>query len=351
MQKSPVAYTKGALKIGNSYLSALTQSGTGVTKSVENETPDSGRPDFALPLVVYKLVEVELPKSDVNYVITNHKVDNTADPVDVSVEKKWEGDRNGDYPDSAKVYLLQNGKRYGDAVTLSKANNWAHTWEGLPSKYEGTDAEVVYTVEEAAVDGYKASVTTKGGDAYSYVLTNTKQVITGDIIVKKIRSDDDEITLQGAEFDLYIVDASGSAKPELGIDVDKVVKFNTAPIVTGADGAITVKDVEVGETYYLVETKSPAGYEMLTCPIRFTVNGAADEPVIVVAEGSPGQAWAQVDEKSADVLLVKNLGGYELPSTGGSGTKAFVMLGATLVVASVTVLFFRRNHKRQSVSH
>ena len=78
-------------------------------------------------------------------------------------------------------------------------------------------------------------------------------------------------------------------------------------------------------TYYLVETKAPAGYNRLEEPVTVTVAGSDADPTSLT-----------VNEK------VENSAGTLLPSTGGMGTTVFYVLGAVLVVGAGVLLITKK---------
>lgn len=76
-------------------------------------------------------------------IITNTATGTTS----YTVEKQWILPEGVEWPE-VTVTLLQNGTEY-DKVTLSKDNNWQHTFDNLP-KYGGTPfGEYDYTVQES----------------------------------------------------------------------------------------------------------------------------------------------------------------------------------------------------------
>lgn len=88
----------------------------------------------------------------------------------VAVSKKWVGGNEASRPESVTVQLLSNGVVI-DTADLSAANNWAHSFEKLPT----TDAEgdpYQYNVEELTVPGYSSRIT--GDSRNGFVITNTK---------------------------------------------------------------------------------------------------------------------------------------------------------------------------------
>ena len=107
----------------------------------------------------YSAREVEVPDG---YYITDDgklidadtwQITNTKSPLtSISVEKRWEGEP----ADSVTVYLMCNGVQLQEA-TLSEENDWFYKWEDLPVYGKLAD-RLVYTVEEARLRGYEASV-------------------------------------------------------------------------------------------------------------------------------------------------------------------------------------------------
>ena len=92
--------------------------------------------------------------------------------------------------------------------------------------------------------------------------------------------------------------------------------------------------------YYLYETKAPAGYNLLTKPVKFNISAAYNEDgsnytgvTVTVDDGAPSNAL------SANVV---NKSGSTLPETGGVGTTIFYALGGLLVVGAGVILITRK---------
>ena len=100
--------------------------------------------------------------------------------VSVKVSKVWEDNNNEELtrPDSVTVKLLADGKDTGKTLELSKATEWAGTFENL-DKYDAEGNEIKYTVDEAEIpEGYSAVVS--GDAAKGFVITNSLVPPTGD---------------------------------------------------------------------------------------------------------------------------------------------------------------------------
>ncbi len=126
----------------------------------------------------------------------------------------------------------------------------------------------------------------------------------------------------------------GEYRVALTSDTDIVYDIDAGnPVIKGLDDSVT---------YYLYETKSPAGYNLLSEPVSFRItaeysaDGSALKegyPTVTVGTGEPSMSL------SADVV---NQSGAELPSTGGIGTTLFYVLGGVLVLAAVVLLVTKK---------
>lgn len=94
---------------------------------------------------------------------------NTEELVQITVTKIWNDADNQDgiRPESVTVRLFADGTEVASAE-ISAEDEWAYSFEDLPKYAEGT--EIVYTVEEVAVEGYETSV--EGDATTGYTITN-----------------------------------------------------------------------------------------------------------------------------------------------------------------------------------
>ncbi|MBR4014995.1 MAG: Cna B-type domain-containing protein [Anaerotignum sp.] len=119
--------------------------------------------------------------------INTHEV-TEPDTVNVTVTKKWEDNNNQDgiRPEFVLLQLMADGVPQGEPVVVSAAKGWRHTWSKLPKEENGST--IVYTVEEARVEGYEAPVIT-GDAADGFIITNRHEPETTEIAVTKIWDD------------------------------------------------------------------------------------------------------------------------------------------------------------------
>ncbi len=109
-----------------------------------------------------------------NYAVTaNEKMTTHYDPpsgggdtIAITVNKVWDDADAEDVerPESIEVQLLQNGRPYGDSVTLNEDNDWYHRWGSLSANSEWQISEV------DVPEGYSVSVERNNN---SFIITNT----------------------------------------------------------------------------------------------------------------------------------------------------------------------------------
>ena len=115
----------------------------------------------------------------------------------------------------------------------------------------------------------------------------------------------------------------------MGTEAPGIKKATT--ITTPTTGRFTIEGLDA-DTYYLTETKQPAGYNKLAAPVR----------VVIAEDGTikMGDSASTVTE-----VAIENKTGSLLPSTGGRGTTLFYILGGILVVGSAVVLITKKRMK------
>lgn len=93
-------------------------------------------------------------------------------------------------------------------------------------------------------------------------------------------------------------------------------------VTTDEYGEAKLYGLDAGE-YYLVETKAPEGYNLLSYPVEITVSQNSDDTPIEVANSNQ----------------------FKLPATGGIGTLVFKICGGVLIVAAVVILLTKKRMK------
>ena len=141
-------------------------------------------------------------------------------------------------------------------------------------------------------------------------------------VLKHAATDSTRTPLAGATFQLK--DASDKVVKLIKVSDTEYRVANGAEtgavdsFTTVASGKIVIKGVDL-DTYKLVETAAPAGYNKLKDPVNATVL-----------------------DTNALTVEVPNATGTELPSTGGMGTTIFYVLGSILAVGAIVLLVTKK---------
>ena len=165
----------------------------------------------------------------------------------------------------------------------------------------------------------------------------------------------------GVEFELYSAVTGGTAIgviPETS-GVDGVYYYTTDSSATGkvttlktdSNGKIVVKGLKNG-TYYLQETKTVTGYNLLKgrvsvpLTISTTTTWATDGVTDTITKKVYSSAtYTSADDDATTTSLynvnVINKKGLQLPQTGGIGTAMFIVLGGVLIAVGSYMLFVR----------
>ena len=150
--------------------------------------------------------------------------------------------------------------------------------------------------------------------------TDKKKTITYTYAFEIIKTNKEGVELTGAEFILL---------DKLGNEIKVILKdeeTKTYRIATGNEIGVNIKAGKATiegldkDSYKLKEVVSPEGYNKLTSPVEFSVNGKTNDTI---------------ERTRVNVI---NYTGSELPETGGIGTKLFITSGLSLVLICGLVL-------------
>lgn len=166
-----------------------------------------------------------------------------------------------------------------------------------------------------------------------HVKSDVPEVVTGGANILKIDTAS-HAPLAGAKFKIARLAAEGDGAAEKllidGKETDVVfVEFYDTASITGetakvlealsdGEGKLTFHGLAYG-TYYIVETKAPAGYNLLANPIEVEID--------------------ETSHTEGEVITVKNTK-FVLPETGGMGTALFTILGLSLVAGAAMLVVF-----------
>lgn len=180
---------------------------------------------------------------------------------------------------------------------------------------------------------------------------------------------DKNTPLSGVEFDLYEEVAEktegtvlGSTIGMTGENAEKYYKL-VKHLTTDGYGKVPASGLEKG-TYYLVETKTAEGYNLLKEPVKVDLNFVYSETWDERKEYVEGalvkhdvdynrqnafeKGTTNATELTSGSITANiiNRKGFDLPTTGGFGTLLFSGIGVLLVVAGVGVLLSLKKKNR-----
>lgn len=211
---------------------------------------------------------------------------------------------------------------------------------------------------------YGSKIGVDGKEGGQKEIHDSTFVYTFKVKVHKI-ADDTNKGLENVEFDLYKKDENGKVTgadaKALGLDPnEKWTKVNEAPLKTNKEGYVEQGGLANGE-YYLVETKTASGYNLLKAPVKVTLSiqeTTTWTDTYIFYDESGNMLKHTVDKKTTTfkdgdevsdgvhTITVVNRKGFNLPTTGGFGTLLFSGIGVLLVVAGVGVLLSLKKKNR-----
>ena len=386
ISKKPVYFTVGADEV--SYSGATTTTKKNDTAAlVENYKPDiekkvqksdgnlDKRADYNVDDLVPYVVTVDVPKN-----IANLKVFTVTDtPTNLEFVNDDENHKLVVTSADEQTTISPSGytlTKVGKGFTLAFDKNTLNSYAGKKIKIKYYDKLLAAATGNTNTIGkntvaliYNNKLGTDGtpegeGDGKTIKIQDDTVVYSFGIKVKK--TDGNDRGLNGVKFDLYRVDANGDKNlADFGwtdaTDAAKKLKLVKPDLLTAGDGNISVTGLANGE-YYLVETETLPGYNMLSKAVKVELNITykamwTDEKTYdtdgnlihhratnFTEEFTNGDQGEGVNPTFLTTTVI-NRKGFTLPRTGGFGTLLFSGIGALLVVGGVGVLMGTKKKK------
>lgn len=233
-----------------------------------------------------------------------------------------------------KLYTYYSGVLNENAKTYDEGseNNTAHLeYSNNPNDSKNTGK----TPEDKVYDWtFKMGINKVNGDKKP--LTGAKFVLSknGKLNVSDMKCGEDGVPTVTTEL-------IGLVKVSDG--VYRIANANDSDVIYTIDaGTPVIKGLDDDVTYYLYETLAPVGYNLLAAPVSFKISAKYTDGGSKLEDGYPTvvvDGGASSTTLSTDVI---NNAGSTLPSTGGTGTTIFYILGSLLVVVAGVVLVTRK---------
>lgn len=289
-----------------------------------------------------------------------------------SIEVK---DDTTDLTKNTHYTVADNGN--GFTITFTPAEMAAYAGEKLVITYTATVSNDAVVGGKGNSNNAKLTYTNKINTHDSPAAPSTNTIEDSAVMysfgTKVVKTAENGTTaLPGVVFDLYreaktgetpIVNAETLKKA--GLDITKKWILVKSGLTTNANGIIDTSDSNnatnythglANGDYYLVETKTVDGYNLLTKPVKVKLDVTAtttwqktnvyDASGNLVKHGTVTKTTFTHTSNNGDatktelaVAKVVNRKGFTLPVTGGFGTLLFSGIGVLLVLAGVGVLF------------
>lgn len=289
-----------------------------------------------------------------------------------SIEVK---DDTTDLTKNTHYTVADNGN--GFTITFTPAEMAAYAGEKLVITYTATVSNDAVVGGKGNSNNAKLTYTNKINTHDSPAAPSTNTIEDSAVMysfgIKVVKTAENGTTaLPGVVFDLYreaktgetpIVNAETLKKA--GLDSTKSWILVKSGLTTNANGIIDTSDSNnatnythglANGDYYLVETKTVDGYNLLTKPVKVKLDVTAtttwqktnvyDASGNLVKHGTVTKTTFTHTSNNGDatktelaVAKVVNRKGFTLPVTGGFGTLLFSGIGVLLVLAGVGVLF------------
>ena len=225
--------------------------------------------------------------------------------------------------------------------------------------------DITLTVTYAAVLNGKASIGSTGNTNVVKLTynngVNTEEHMTTTYTyafnLYKYASGDTTKTLAGAHFTLYANDgyhydatkdaaANATANAAAAVSLVKVsdTEYRLATpadkngvtdiVTTETTTGITINGLDA-DSYHLIETKAPAGYNMLTSDVSVQLTRSSYGDVTV-------SATIANETTNGEKVKVENKSGAILPHTGGIGTTIFYIIGGLMIIGAFVAFIVKR---------
>ncbi len=244
----------------------------------------------------------------------------------------------GIYSYTTKTVTVEAGESVSESELLSDLKTYMITQSGDSyigatdgSAWSWTDGNEYTIIEIPNTDyDFVSWNTTTTTNKYTFTYDSSKDITltcvnkeqSWTLTLYKVDAAVSTKKLSGAVFALY--SKTDNKVSYTGVDssitVDDVTWYLYEVQTTGDDGTASWSDLTKDEEYYLVEVEAPDGYNLTW----------------------PSQTVSQKNGETNVTVTATNEAGYELPNSGGTGTRRFLFLGLFLCSLAALALYGKR---------
>lgn len=349
-----------------------------ITITVTNEKPDMTKQvkdrksgawkqetDYNVGDMVPYQITVDVPSNITK--LKEFTLTDTPTNLDDKVENVKVTCENADV--AANAYSVAKEGDHGFKITFTPANMNAYAGKQLVITYNAELLSTAVTTTVGNTNSAKLEYSNKilpgqDGDPYNPnkpenpdtkpgkdYIENTTTVYTFGLQVVKKAEKADGTPLGGVKFDLYKYAGTESNPNPTEAELKANGTLIAKNLTTDTDGTITKSGLANG-TYYLVETKTHDGYNLLKAPVKVELSivyttSTKDEYYkdengvkTLVKHEVETTTFTEKSETSTGTHTetIINKKGFTLPITGGMGTIAITALGVALAFTGVLII-------------
>ena len=290
-----------------------------------------------------------------------------ADTTSVSVQKTW-SDCNA--AGSIRVQLYADGTAYGDPVVITADDDWFHLWTHL-LKYSKGGTPIVYTVNEIPINGYDSTVkegtpptetisttsqswakVTSFQDGATYLLNGSGGALantSGDLLLWAANTSGDAANTPLTSEWVASAKTGGSFQltNRSSGRVLKFVNTGTAWAVRAYASGDPTTAYDSAFTYVGSQLRSsPSGWYFDSA---FNYGWTSNAPIFTLYKlnSTVTVTTTPVSDKHFNIINTASAPVYELPDTGGSGTRLYLLVGLVLIAGSSFAGFIWKRRQRR----